>query len=299
VHIPDALPESGHDGARAAVAMRCAMNKIPLPEYEAVPMDDVADGVRGLRIVMVNVFAVSASSAGWTLVDTGLPLSADRIENWTREHVGTGPRPNAIVLTHGHFDHVGALEELAERWNVPVYAHELELPYITGEASYPRPDPRVGGGLMAMMSSLYPRGPVNAGPRATPLPADGSIPSLPGWRWIHTPGHTVGHVSLFRDGDGTLIAGDAFCTTKQESLLAVAQQRPELHGPPAYYTTDWADARASVERLAALNPTVIAPGHGLAMSGPHTSEALQELAAKFDEVARPEQGRYIEHPTKA
>lgn len=275
------------------------MNKIPLPEYEAVPMDDVAGGVRGLRIVMVNVFAISASSAGWTLVDTGLPLSADRIENWTREYVGTGPRPNAIVLTHGHFDHVGALEELAERWNVPVYAHELELPYITGAASYPKPDPTVGGGLMAMMSSLYPRGPVDAGLRATPLPANGSIPSLPGWRWIHTPGHTVGHVSLFRDSDGTLIAGDAFCTTRQESLLAVAQQRPELHGPPAYYTTDWADAKASVQRLAALNPTVIAPGHGLAMSGTQTSDALQELAARFDEVARPEQGRYIEHPTKA
>jgi hypothetical protein len=90
-----------------------------------------------------------------------------------------------------------------------------------------------------------------------------------------------------------LIAGDALCTTRQESLLAVAQQRPELHGPPAYYTTEWNAARDSVQRLAALNPTVLAPGHGLPMAGPHTSEALQELSARFDEVARPAQGKYV------
>ena len=42
---------------------------------------------------------------------------------------------------------------------------------------------------------------------------------MPGWRWVHTPGHTAGHVSLFRDADRTLIAGDAFVTTKQESAL--------------------------------------------------------------------------------
>jgi glyoxylase-like metal-dependent hydrolase (beta-lactamase superfamily II) len=65
------------------------------------------------------------------------------------------------------------------------------------------------------------------------LPEDGTIPGFPEWRWIHTPGHTVGHVSFFRDSDRVLIAGDALATTKQESFLAAAAQTPELHGPPA------------------------------------------------------------------
>jgi glyoxylase-like metal-dependent hydrolase (beta-lactamase superfamily II) len=131
------------------------------------------------------------------------------------------------------------------------------------------------------------------------LPVDGSIPHLPGWRSIHTPGHTAGHVSLFRDPDRALIVGDAFCTTKQESFFAVATQRPELHGPPAYFTTDWDAARDSVRRLAALEPAFIAPGHGQPMAGPETTQALRELADRFDEIARPEHGRYVEQPRRA
>src|ERR671919_701782 len=90
--------------------------------------------------------------------------------------------------------------------------------------------------------------------RIRPLPVDGSIPAMPGWRWIHTPGHSPGHVSLFRDSDRTLIAGDAFVTTKQESAIAALTNRPEIHGPPAYFTPDWTASRRSVERLAALEP---------------------------------------------
>ena len=145
---------------------------------------------------------------------------------------------------------------------------------------------------MARMASLYPRGPIDLSDRIRPLPDDGSIPVLPGWRWIHTPGHTVGHVSLFRESDRTLLAGDAFCTTRQESFLAVARQTPELHGPPSYFTTDWVAARESVRRLAALRPLRIGPGHGRPIAGHDTLHGLEELAARFDEVARPEQGRY-------
>jgi glyoxylase-like metal-dependent hydrolase (beta-lactamase superfamily II) len=131
------------------------------------------------------------------------------------------------------------------------------------------------------------------------LPHDGSVPHLPGWRWVHTPGHTAGHVSLVRDLDRTLIVGDAFCTTKQESFFAaLATQRPELHGPPAYFTTDWDEARASVARLASLEPAFIAPGHGQPMAGERVSRALLELSATFDQVARPAQGRYVQHPQR-
>ena len=149
---------------------------------------------------------------------------------------------------------------------------------------------------MTLLSPLYSRGPIDLGGRVAPLPHDGSVPGMPGWHWIATPGHSPGHVSLFREADRTLIAGDAFTTTRQESFLAVASQRPELHGPPAYYTPDWDAARASVERLAELDPDAIAPGHGLPIAGPETAGMLRELARNFDSIARPAHGRYVREP---
>ena len=268
------------------------MDKIEVPANETVPYDAIAAGVVGLRTAIVNVFAV-AGEAGWMLIDAGLNGSARRIKSWAAEHFGD-TAPAAIVLTHAHFDHVGAIDA----WDVPVYAHVEELPYVTGERLYPPPDPSVGGGLMARMASAYPREPVDLGDRVRQLAPGGSVDGMPGWRWIHTPGHTAGHISLFRDADRTLIAGDAFCTTKQESFLAVATQRPELHGPPAYFTTDWDAARESVRRLAALEPAFVAPGHGQPMAGAETARALHELADRFDEVARPTHGRYIEQPRR-
>jgi glyoxylase-like metal-dependent hydrolase (beta-lactamase superfamily II) len=188
---------------------------------------------------------------------------------------------------------------LAESWDVPVYAHPLELPYLNGTASYPPPDPSVGGGLMATLSPLYPRGPYDVSRWLQPLPEDGEVPSMPGWRWIHVPGHTPGQVAFWREGDRTLIAADAFITTRQESAYAAALQKPELHGPPAYYTQDWQAARESVRRLAALEPEVVVTGHGLAMQGPEMRAALGLLARDFDTIAVPEEGRYVSKPTKA
>jgi glyoxylase-like metal-dependent hydrolase (beta-lactamase superfamily II) len=206
------------------------------------------------------------------------------------------------VLTHGHFDHIGSLETLLSGgdgitpWDVPVYAHHLERPYLTGRSPYPPPDPLVGGGAMALMSRLYPRGPIDIGDRLQTLPADGSVPGAPAWRWVATPGHSAGHVSLVRDRDRTVIAGDAVCTTKQESMLAVLMQRPELHGPPAYFTPDWKAAGDSVGRIAALEPEVLATGHGEPLSGEIMRRDLRALAARFGEREVPAFGRYAQHP---
>lgn len=243
------------------------------------------------RLAIVNVVLYGPPGAGdgeWVLIDAGVHGSTPLILGATRSRFGADARPAAIVMTHGHFDHVGALEELAERWDVPVYAHEREIPFLNGGTSYPPPDPSVGGGLMSTLSRIYPRGPVDVSRWLRPLPADGTVPGMHGWRWLHTPGHTVGHVSLWREEDRAVIAGDAFITTNQESAYAVAVQKPELHGPPMYYTPDWPSARDSVRRLAALEPELAITGHGRALRGEEMRTALHTLARDFDRIAVPE-----------
>lgn len=256
--------------------------------------NEAADGVLHLRTLMVNVYIVRAGSS-WILVDAGLGGYAETIKAAARSYAGATP-PGAIVLTHGHFDHVGSLEALLDEWRVPVVAHRLERPYLSGHSPYPPPDPLVGRGSMSLLSRLYPRGPIDVGTRLEFLPADGSVPGASDWRWIHTPGHTAGHVSLFRERDRVLIAGDAVITTKQESALAVATQRREIHGPPAYFTQDWRAARESVGRLAALEPEVLATGHGEPMAGAGMRAELRAVAARFDSLEMPSFGRYADQP---
>lgn len=258
-------------------------------------VQEVADGVLRLRTLMVNVYLVRTAGS-WVLVDTGLRGFDRTIVNAALEFTRSTAPPEAIVLTHGHFDHVGSLETLLERWPVPVYAHRLERPYLTGQSPYPPPDPLVGRGSMALLSRLYPRGPIDVTSQLNLLPDEGSVPWMREWRAVFTPGHTAGHISLFRERDRTLIAGDAVVTTKQESLTAVMVQRPELHGPPAYFTQDWQSSATSVRTLAALEPEVLATGHGVAMQGAGMRQSLHHLADHFEDVEVPAYGRYSQEP---
>lgn len=249
-----------------------------------------------MRLLLVNVVLVGVPDTvdrGWVLVDTGLPGTASAIIAAAEHRFGEGSRPSAVVLTHGHFDHTGALEELAERWDTPIYAHINEFSYLNGVSAYPAPDPSVGGGLMPMLSPLFPKGPIDVSARLRPLPSDGTLPVLPEWRWVATPGHTPGHISLWRESDRTLIAGDAFITTNQESAYSVAVQELDLHGPPMYFTPDWNSARSSVRTLAALEPELAITGHGRPVRGADFRRALHRLADNFDRIAAPEHGIYV------
>ncbi|MFC9709583.1 MBL fold metallo-hydrolase [Paenibacillus sp. NPDC056933] len=256
-------------------------------------LEEVAHDILSLRTLFVNVvFIGEPGSRNWVLVDTGVASFTDQILHVASERF-PGP-PSAIILTHGHFDHVGTVIELEQFWGVPVYAHPLELPYLTGVKDYPPADPSVGGGLMARLSFTYPNEAINLDDRIFSLPDDHSIPGVSAWKWIHTPGHTPGHVSLFREEDRILIAGDAIVTVKQESLWSVLLQDKQLHGPPAYFTTDWQAAHQSVRHIRRLQPKVVVTGHGHTLTGDMLRGSLKQLDLEFEETAVPDHGKYVD-----
>ena len=265
---------------------------IPMTSFSSGKGREVRDDVYYYTNQIVN-FAMVGTAAHWVLIDAGMPKSAQEILSVAEERFGKESRPAAIVLTHGHFDHVGGLVGLIQEWGVAVYAHTLEFPYLTGQQSYPEPDTSVEGGMLAKMSSIYPHEPINIGGALRSLPADGSIPEMPGWQWIHTPGHSPGHVSLFRQRDRTLISGDAFITVKQDSFYKVLVQKAEIQGPPRYLTTDWTSAWISVKKLETLQPQLVVPGHGPAMEGAELAEGLRMLALDFDKIAIPDHGKFV------
>ena len=176
---------------------------------------------------------------GYLLTDTGTPGNAERIRTAAQERIGAEARPEAIVLTHGHADHAGSAAELSGSWDVPVYAHRLELPFLTGQSAYPPPDPTVGGPFV-LLSRFVPWRIVHlGGERANELPVSGVVPGMPGWRWIHTPGHTPGYVCLFRPEGRVLLVGDALATVDADSFLGMLRRKRKISRPATPVTPDW------------------------------------------------------------
>ena len=260
-------------------------------------MTPVAPGVTQLRIQrFVNVYFVETGTPGaWVLVDTGLPGSLKPIVAAADKLFGSGARPAAIVLTHGHLDHLGAARELADYWRVPVLAHPLEMPYLTGQAQYPPRDPTVGGSL-AFMARFFPAQLPNLGARVQALnPDDPAAPYLPGWRWLHTPGHAPGQIALFRKADRTLLGGDAFATCHHDSVADILLGRPQISRAGTPFNYDWQASAASVRLLADLAPAAIGCGHGPVISGPEAAAGLRQLA---DNYPIPAHGRYVAEPAR-
>lgn len=255
---------------------------------------EVNDDILILQFTVVNAFLVgNPRDKGFVLIDAGLENSGDYIVESVEKRFGKDARPQAIILTHGHFDHVGSVIKLSKLWDVPVYAHELEIPYLTGKKDYPAGDPTVSNGMVAQLSPTFPHTSIDISSRLKTLPKDGSVPGMEGWKWIHTPGHTEGHVSLFREKDRVLIVADAFTTTDQESLWSVITQKKEINGPPAYLTTDWESAKESIRILRSLKPSLAITSHGKPLGGQELAKHLEMLINDFDKVYKPEEGRFI------
>jgi len=248
----------------------------------------IAPDVGWLPVSFANVYFVGRPGGKWVLIDAGLPGWAAEIFIAAEARFGAGSRPEAIILTHGRIDHAGSALALAEMWDVSIYAHRLEIPFLSGRSAYPPPDPTVGGAL-AFLSRFFPRLSRDLGTRVRELRKQ-KLPGAANWEWLSTPGHSPGHISFFRDSDRVLLAGDAFTTVNMDSWSGLIGARPQLAWPPTPFTIDWQAAGASVRQLANLRPNVVACGHGVPISDSDLPERLEKFAHRFHP---PRRGRYV------
>ncbi len=240
---------------------------------------EVAAGV--YRVVRgtgkANVYLVRSGSS-WVLVDAGWAHQGALIKSSAEMVFGVDAPPAAILLTHLHPDHAGSAAELAQAWNVPVYVHPDELRPPGGKLGYTDPVGRV----IESFARFRLTGEFGACLRiAAALDPGAGVPGLPGWQCIPTPGHTPGHASYFRAEDGVLISGDALLTVNASSLWGALPGQHQVSGPPRISTWSWAAAVKSVARLAALEPRVLAPGHGTPMAGPATPAAVRAFSDRL------------------
>jgi hydroxyacylglutathione hydrolase len=203
----------------------------------------IADDVWQLPLTPRN--AINAYLVGDVLVDTGVEQSADKLAGML-----AGRRVSAIVLTHAHGDHAGAMKRLSERFGVPVWCgardrEAAETGRLVLAPALRRPR------LSALANAA-------AGFDGTPVAralAEGDSLAA-GFTVLDTPGHSPGHVSFWRAADRTLICGDVFFNMH---LLTTS---PGLHQPPDLFTPDPAENRRSERRLAGLEPDTVGFGHG-------------------------------------
>jgi glyoxylase-like metal-dependent hydrolase (beta-lactamase superfamily II) len=250
-------------------------------------LEELAPGVHrlpvGRRPLTVNVYFVRSADS-WVLVDSGLTGNAPKIRQAAESLFGADSRPAAILLTHYHPDHSGGAAELARTWGCPVWLHPAELGMIGSDLpTFRKRSFSLDRWFILPVLNLLSKKRIAAilsrrGLRefAHPLDTDGTVPGLPGWEAIPTPGHTPGHLAFFRRDDGVLLFGDAV-TTRWGRLRTRLGKDGRPSGSPWVFTWDRTLAKQAPTTLARLKPQIIAGGHGEPLSAPDLDEKLRKL----------------------
>ena len=187
---------------------------------------------------------------GLTLIDTGIPGSANKILRYIK-HLGYSLRDlNRILLTHADYDHAGSLAALKRATGARVYASISEARAIaTGR--FPR-SLKTDNLLLKPIFALAERfGRISPAHVDEHLYDGQMLPVLNGLRVVDTQGHTPGHISFFAQPLGILFSGD--------SILSLKDRLVGSHGS---VTWDQAKADAAVRKQLALKARIVCSGHG-------------------------------------
>jgi hydroxyacylglutathione hydrolase len=219
-------------------------------------MKQLADGVwmlSGLPPNAINVYLVED-----VLVDAATRLAGRRIFRQVDGH-----EVNTHVLTHAHPDHQGATHEVCERLNVPLWCGELDVEAAENPERIRDSQPQ------ALINRIIFR--VWAGPGHPVARRMREGDEVAGFKVLDTPGHSAGHITLWRESDRVAIAGDVL------NGMNLVTSVPGLHEPPKKFTPDPARNRESIKRLATLEPRLVLFGHG---------PPLRDAAAKLSKFAQ-------------
>jgi glyoxylase-like metal-dependent hydrolase (beta-lactamase superfamily II) len=230
---------------------------------------ELAPGIHRIDLGASNAYLV-VDDAGMAVVDTGLPGSGKKLLELVR---ALGRRPEEItrvILTHQHPDHIGGAADLMAASGAEVWAHPLDTPAIEGTGK--RDGPKGALGLVFNML-IFPR--LRVVKVTHPLSDGETLPVLTGeggLRVVATPGHTLGHVSLYLASRKLLFAGDALRHSGEKIVPS-----------PAMFNRDQAQALRSFADLARLEIEASLPGHGAPImtgAGKRLAQTAETLAEK-------------------
>jgi glyoxylase-like metal-dependent hydrolase (beta-lactamase superfamily II) len=201
----------------------------------------------------MNVYFLEDEGGGVTLFDAGISTMTSAIATAAAPLGGV----NRVVLGHADADHRGAAPGLG----APVYCHPADREAAGSESAVREYHHLDRLGVPARWA--YPRllefwdgGPVEIA--GTVEEGD----DVSGFRVVHLPGHAPGLIGLFRERDRLALTSDCFYVIDPET------GRKRLPGPPhEAFNEDTEQARASIRKLAALDPSAAWPGHADALTG--------------------------------
>ena len=169
------------------------------------------------------------------------------------------------ILTHAHADHQGCSDQICAEFGIPLLCHPDEI--FRTETGMVTTDYPNSQHWVAKLQQKYWAGQGHKVDR-TVVEND----KIGNFQVIETPGHSAGHISLFRERDGVLIIGDA---ATNMNLLTTATG---LRLPPSIFTSDQQRNIRSLQKLAKLNPSVICFGHGPVMQ--NTDRKFERFVAR-------------------
>jgi glyoxylase-like metal-dependent hydrolase (beta-lactamase superfamily II) len=236
-------------------------------------MDRVADGVwrlKGDARGLMNIYFLEDGD-GYVQFEAGTKAMAKS----ARAEAGRLGGLKRVVLSHAHADHRGA----APSMGVPVHCHPDEVADAESDAAIP-PYFDLSQLPVAPVRWIYPfllRRWDGGAVKIDDTVAEGD--DVAGFKVIHFPGHAPGLIGLWRESDRVALVSDTVYLVDSARLKPLPEG--DVSVPHPAWAWDHAKAKESVRKLAALEPAIVATGHGEPLRGENLREKLEAAAEKF------------------